>query len=137
MEYKSLVVGYILGCSSMLLAHRINKKEWRLFGKNKIKSPSNNELNNNQTTNSTQTSEFKWKVYGYLYKYPDNVHVVERGIANNDTTQYRAISMENEYVDLTNITVNEIENDTIVAFDNGDEYIFTKSIPHIETMHGC
>lgn len=133
MEYKSLVVGYILGCSSLLLAQRINKRGWRLFGKNKKII----NTTNNQTTIPTQTPELKWNIYGYLYKYPDNVHVVERGVSEDDKTQFRAISMENEYVDLTNITVNEIENDTIVAFDNGDEYIFTRSIPHIETMHGC
>lgn len=127
MEYKSLFVGYALGCSSMLLAQRINKKGWKLFKKNKNK---NNSV-------LTQTSQLKWNVYGYLYKYPDNVHVVERGVAEDGSTKFRTISVENEYIDLTKLDNAEIDNDNIIQFENGEEYIFTKSMPHVENIHGC
>lgn len=126
MEYKSLFVGYMLGCSSLLLVQQIRKREWRLFKKNK----------KNETT-YTQTLEFKWSIYGYLYRYPDNVHIVERSIMENGKAQFRAIGTENEYIDLTNLINNEIENDNIITFDNGEEYIFTKSLPHIEPINGC
>lgn len=141
MEYKSLLVGYVLGCSSMLLAQRVNKQGWRLFRKSK-KSNNNDIHGSNDTHNSNnnipvQTPQLKWNIYGYLYKYPDNVHIVERGVADDGNVQFRAISVENEYIDLTKLNNVEIDNDNIIAFDNGEEFIFTKSMPHIESMHGC